>query len=219
MGKALGIAPLVALAVACSSSKSTPSLTGTSWVYESSGGTGIGLDLADDGGYELSQISVTSSTSGNVEVEKGTYSIDGNSISFTPKEWSCEEKTDAPYTATFAQSGDSLDVGFSWGAVLFQVDASSGAEFADTLGCFLTDGAFVAEPLEPIGSCAAPGESCASPTLCCDGNVCIQDAGSTYCAGSCSTGSDCQSGCCHILSGGTSLIPSGFCEACVDGGQ
>jgi hypothetical protein len=219
---------LMALALGCgvgcsssSSSSGDPPLVGTNWLYTDSSGTG-GTDLTinSDNSYELSLLYLTSSTSAEAQTETGTVAISGSSITFTPQKWSCEEPTDPSYTAGYQFNGSSLEVVFTSGLVAFQADtssASTGTGFQITLGCFPQSGGFVASPLEPIGSCSAYGATCSASTVCCLSGICITTAaGSNLCAATCTTGSQCESGCCNALSNDPS---QSVCAPCADGGS
>lgn len=67
------------------------------------------------------------------------------------------------------------------------------------------------------GACAAPGDACGVNGDCCDffsGNALCVDTGSAQvCAATCTTGSDCKSGCCAALTDGSgACAPVEFCQ-------
>lgn len=81
------------LALACCSSGSggsgPPSLIG-SWYYVDSAGTaGEGLTFNSDETYVNQSIALTSSTTGDQEVEMGTFTLSGSTITVTPTSSSC----------------------------------------------------------------------------------------------------------------------------------
>ncbi len=121
------------------------------WVYTSANGaTGTGLTLTADGKYIAEEIVLTSSTTANVQEDEGTYSVSGSTITFTPEESSCTGP-DAPLTAQFGLTATVLTVQYSTGAIEFQVDTSTGANAALTIGCFDNGtGAFTPTPLAPV---------------------------------------------------------------------
>jgi len=187
--------PLLVLFLACSSSSGPPSVYNT-WLYTSTDGTSaLGVTFKTDGTYVSQVLQLTSATSGNDQVESGTFTARGSTLTFTPTKWSCPEPTDPPYTATYQQSGDTLSIAYSSGVVVYVVDTAGASSFAIATGCFPKSGGFVATPLEPIGQCTAAGSACTSATTCCLGSVCVS-AGGGVCAGTCTMDSDCQSGCC-----------------------
>ncbi len=197
--------------LACSSS-APPSVFNT-WYYSAPGSaTGYGLTLNRDYTYVASTFAVTSSASGNAQVEKGTYSATATALTFTPTEWSCEQPTDPPYTVQWKEVGNSFEVAYPSGIIVYQVDTAGVSSVAITYGCFDTNGNFFVSPLTPVGSCAAAGTSCSSSQVCCEGAVCI-NAG--ICAGVCTQNSDCMSGCCTALSSvSCSQSPFGTCGYC-----
>ena len=206
----------------CSSSTSSggagnspPSLYNT-WIYTAANGVnGAGLTLKSDGTYENQALELTSSTSGNDQVEIGTFVISGASITFTPKKWSCPEPSDPPYTVSFEQSGNSLTISYSSGVIVFSIDTSPAAtNFSLSTGCFSQSGTFTPSPIVDVGSCAAPGASCvAAGSACCAGSTCVTANGGT-CAANCTSNSQCSSGCCVPLSNSSQMV----CARCADAG-
>jgi hypothetical protein len=64
------------------------------------------------------------------------------------------------------------------------------------------------------GSCVTAGYDCSS-TACCSGSTCVDFSGSVtgqYCADYCTSGSECQSGCCAVTSDGSGVCaPYDYC--------
>ena len=154
MAKAMVTAFLVALTAACSSGSGggSPSLTGTTWEYANSAGTaGEGVVFNTNGTYALLVLQLTSSSSGNVQEETGTYVVSGNTITVTPKEWTCPGP-DPVYSATYSFQGSSLAITEPSGVVIFQPDDQMASMAALTHGCFSSSGAFTAMPLASVSN-------------------------------------------------------------------
>ena len=140
------------LASACSSGSGggSPSLDGK-WEYIDSAGTaGDGVTFNSDGTYVLQVLQLTSSTSGNDEVEKGTFTVSGNTITATPKEWSCPGP-DTVSTMTYSFQGSSLALALPSGILILQPNTSPPATNASiVIGCFDSSGNFKPEPLASV---------------------------------------------------------------------
>jgi len=64
--------------------------------------------------------------------------------------------------------------------------------------------------------CVGPGSACPDPSSCCTGTTCVGSSSSTaVCAGNCTTGSECVSGCCAPLSNVPQKVclPLSYCSA------
>lgn len=64
-------------------------------------------------------------------------------------------------------------------------------------------------------ACISAGNSCLDNTGgCCADSICIDSAGSTVCAATCTDNSECNSGCCAPLTNSTTRVcsPVSFCE-------
>ena len=88
------IVVFAAVAVACSSKTGSGETSGPdsidgSWVETNSAGTGGFVAVFNsDGTYTFTVLQLTSSKSANVEGENGTFTVSGNTITTTPKQWS-----------------------------------------------------------------------------------------------------------------------------------
>jgi hypothetical protein len=150
------VGPIVVAAVmatACSSSSGGPPSLDGNWFYADSAGTsGVGVSFKNDGSYELQELVLTSSTSGNDQVEIGTFTVSGNTITVTPTQWSCKGP-DAIYQLTYSFDGSNLSLAQPSGIIVMQPNnntASSGEAIA--IGCFDTAGNFTPEPLAAVSN-------------------------------------------------------------------
>lgn len=144
-------AVLLLAMLGCGSSSPEDQLAGT-WTY-TNGNNGIGLTFATDGTYVAQVLQLTSSTSGDDEIEKGVYSVSGNQINWTPQEYTCPGP-DAVYSTSYSFSGGDLVIVTpgSAGIVSLVRDTSSSSGNASlVLGCFQS-GSFVQEPLAPVSN-------------------------------------------------------------------
>ena len=145
------IVAVALLAAACGSSSKAPSLDGT-WVYSDSAGTaGAAATFNSNGNYVLSVLQITSSTTANAAIEKGTFTVSGSTITLTPQESSCTG-ADPVYTMSYSFQGSNLELVESSGIIVFQPDTSTASDIAITDGCFSSSGAFTASPLAPVSN-------------------------------------------------------------------
>ena len=97
---------------------------------------------------------------------------------------------------------------------LCAVTCTTGSECGSNCCATLTDGtSMVCEPRGFCDStCVAPGDACTSDLDCCANEACVDTNGGT-CASTCTSGSDCMSGCCAPISGSTLSVCSAasFC--------
>jgi len=64
----------------------------------------------------------------------------------------------------------------------------------------------------PTSACAKPNESCAA-SACCSGSVCVNDGTPARCAATCTSSSECVSGCCaSLVSGQKACAPTANCN-------
>lgn len=142
-----------ALVLGCASSNgdTAPSLYGN-WIYASAGGTsGVALTVGRDGTYVLSSLALTSPTSAEAQVERGTYTAMGSTIVTTPTEWSCPGP-DPVTTLTYRFVGADLELVLPTGILTLAPNtASASTMFAISFGCF-TGGSFVPAPLAPVSN-------------------------------------------------------------------
>jgi len=121
------------------------------WLFESSDGlSGMGLTFngAEYSGYVME---LTSSTSANAEVEKGTFLTSDTQIVFTPREWSCPGP-DSIYVMPYKIENASLAVTSGATVIVFQRNlASPATNFVITTGCSQT-GTFVPMPVAPVSN-------------------------------------------------------------------
>ena len=126
-------------------------LVGT-WMYQYSSTVAYGATFTATGVYVAQTLLLTSDTTADDGIEKGTYTVAGNTIMLTPQESTCPG-ADPVYSVSFSFSGSDLILGTSSGEVIYQPDtstASSGISITD--GCFDTSGDFTASPLAPVSN-------------------------------------------------------------------
>lgn len=72
----------------------------------------------------------------------------------------------------------------------------------------------VCAPVEYCVACVGAGDSCAADVnSCCSDSVCVNNSLGIHCAALCSTGSQCNSGCCAPLDTGVTVCsPAQYCE-------
>jgi hypothetical protein len=141
------------MVVACSSSSSggPPNLYQT-WAYVDSAGTaGAGATFTSDGTYELQILELTSSNSGDDQVEIGTFTTSGSTLTLTPKQSTCAGP-DAVYSMGYSFSGGNLVLALPSGTIVMQPDTATASDVAITNGCFGDAGAFTSEPLAPVSN-------------------------------------------------------------------
>lgn len=144
---ALAVASALLLSVAGCSSSSAPTLDAT-WQYNN-GTEGNGLTFRSDGTYTAEILVLTSSDSGNAEVETGTFVTSGTTIDFIPARSSCPG-ADPPYSGSYALENGDLQVTFPTISRVYTLDTSAVSTFSLTIGCFDTAGAFAVSPLENV---------------------------------------------------------------------
>jgi len=142
---------LLGLGVGCGGGDSPEDALVGDWILANAADTaGAGLTFKSDGSYVASTLAVKSSTSYLAEVEKGTFSVSGKTIFFSPTEYSCPE-ADPPYSFEYTAKGDTLTLTDPSDIFAFSrntAPASAGAVI--TIGCFQPGGSFVASPLAPV---------------------------------------------------------------------
>lgn len=127
-----------------------PSIVGD-WLFDQ-GDRGLALSFNADGTYVAQKIRVTSSTSGLDEAEGGTYALVGDTLTHTPKKWTCVGPYPA-YSVTVASLGATkLAVLDGTTAISFtrETGDSSGGDFVITFGCFAADGTFTPREIAPV---------------------------------------------------------------------
>lgn len=152
MGKARRVVLGIALTmVACSSStEQSPSIYGD-WLYASADGkSGVSLTFKQDNSYVFSRLLLTSETSAEAEVETGTFTDSGSTITFTPKQWTCPGPD--PVTSVGRSfAGGNLLFSLPSGLITLKPNNSTGdgTAFAVVYGCFKA-GTFVKADLAPV---------------------------------------------------------------------
>jgi hypothetical protein len=142
--------------IACGSSSGgggPPSLVGN-WIYiDSTNTAGAALDFKSDGTYVHAQLSLTSTTSADAQVETGTYTSTGTSFTATPKQWTCPGP-DPVATLNYSFQNGQLVLSAPQGIITFQPNTSSGfmSSFQITNGCFDRTGTFTPSPLAPVSN-------------------------------------------------------------------
>jgi hypothetical protein len=146
------LAGLVSI-VGCGGSSSPGDRLVGNWLYvASSGNAGIAADYSSNGTYVAALMVLTSTTTAEAQVEKGTYSVSGDQLTSVPTEWTCPGP-DAIDTATFSFSGSDLLISTSSGVIALTPNtAPVDTSFVLTYGCFDSSGNFTASPLAPVSN-------------------------------------------------------------------
>jgi hypothetical protein len=154
--KAILVAAFLSGLAACSSSASTPALPSVygDWIFNNSAGNGgVGLLLKSNNTYARQLLELTSTSTGNDQMEIGSVVVTASSIAFTPTEWSCAafmSKYPA-YALTYILNNGGLDLVSPTAATAFHLNTSPpSTNFAASIGCFLQDGTFHVSPLAPV---------------------------------------------------------------------
>jgi len=111
---------------------------------------GLGLTFTSDGTFVVQDILVTSNTTAQDEIEKGTYSVSGKTLLFHPTQYSCPQ-ADPPYSFEYTISGSTLTLIDPAAVISLAKDTTpptGGSVIA--IGCFQSDGSFVPSPLTPL---------------------------------------------------------------------
>lgn len=148
--RTIGLAIVFFAGCSSSSSGSPPSLYGN-WIQDgASGNTGQALTLRNDKTYTFSDIVVTSSKTANSEVEKGHFVDNGDSLTFTPEQWSCQQP-DPPTTVKYTLGEGTLALANPQRIVSYKANTEPTATDVNiTIGCFDQHGAFTPSPLAPV---------------------------------------------------------------------
>jgi hypothetical protein len=97
-------------------------------------------------------LQLTSSTTGNDQVETGTFAATDTEIAFTPQKSTCPGPVSV-YALTYNFNDDSLAVLYSTGAVAFSRNTTPPSSNAIiTFGCFQSGGSFVPAPLAAVSN-------------------------------------------------------------------
>jgi hypothetical protein len=115
------------------------------------GTAGLGVIFNSDGTYTFTELELTSSTSANAQIETGTFTVSGATITATPKEWSCPGP-DAVYSLSYSFQGSSLNLSQPSGIIILQQNTSTASSGAIAIGCIDSSGNFKAEPLAAVSN-------------------------------------------------------------------
>lgn len=151
--RALLLAVAVLESACASSSSDAPSLDGN-WIYVDDQGTaGLGVTFNDDGTYAAFLMALTSRSSADAEVETGTFTAQGGTVTFTPQEWTCPGPDPASSVKYTFRNGNLL-LSFPSGIISLQQNtASSDEAFSITYGCFnRKTHTFIRAELAPVGN-------------------------------------------------------------------
>jgi hypothetical protein len=154
--KIVSIVGVALLTAACSSGSSSGSSGSNSidgnWLYTDAAGTGgVGLTFNADGTYVLTELVETSSTSFNAQVEDGTFTVSGNTITETPQKSSCPGPVPV-HQLTYSFQGSNLAVTDSSAVVVLQPNTATASNAAIVIGCFDANNNFTAQPLAPVSN-------------------------------------------------------------------
>lgn len=141
------------MVAACSSSSGggTPSLYQT-WAYVTADGSAAaGATFTSDGTYLFQELTLTSSTTANDQVEEGSFTISGSTITATPKQWTCPGP-DAVYTLGYSFQGGNLVLAQPAGTIVMQPDTATASSISITNGCFASSGSFTTAPLATVSN-------------------------------------------------------------------
>ena len=144
--------PAFALVVcsACSSGSSGSAGTGiyTDWKFVNAiGAVRAGLTVRQDGSYERTSLAETATTAADVQVEDGTFVVDGETLKLTPTQSSCSG-ADPAYSLAYALQDGGLAIGAN---KQVYVPGDAKAAYAEiTIGCFAASGDFTAAPVAAV---------------------------------------------------------------------
>jgi hypothetical protein len=149
----VGVLASVLLMAGCGSSSSgssTPSLYQTWEDLSANGENGQFLVFSQSGGYVHSILATTSSANVfDAEIEQGTFTISGQTMTLTPTQWTCTGAY-APYTATFNISGQTLEFVVNGAILGLQPDTATAGQGTLVEGCFGSTGGFTQQALAPV---------------------------------------------------------------------
>jgi hypothetical protein len=122
-----------------------------SWVAEESGDFACAYGFKFDGGdieavygCELDDSSV------GFEVQRGTYEVDGDEITWTATHASCEDVDTAPETMRFEFVGDRLRLITPGGVLLMDRNKASDGTGSAEFGCYDDEGFFEPGSVRPL---------------------------------------------------------------------
>jgi hypothetical protein len=146
----LGVVVLVGCNTSVGGGHGTPSLEGN-WL-ETNATEGLGLTFDANGDYVASVLALTSANSANAQEEVGTWTMNGSTLTLTPREWSCLG-ADPAYSYVYQFGGSDLELTSTSAAlhILQPNTATVSTSFTLTIGCFGDNyTTFTAQPLAPV---------------------------------------------------------------------
>jgi hypothetical protein len=144
-----------ATASAGAQSAAATSLVG-SWQFNSDPpGLSIVLHIEADGTYESNIVTFPTSSFWDDQIERGTYTVAGSTLTTTPKQWSCPGP-DPVASSTFSFTDGALVIANAKGAISYppQPTENGGipAGVAVTVGCYGSNSSFTPMPLAPVAN-------------------------------------------------------------------
>ena len=116
------------------------------WVFEPTTDSALAVTFKGDGTYVQQSLQLTSTNSAEDEIEGGTFTADGSTLTQRPTRWSCpgpDPITSVSYTVTTTQltvvAGANV---FILSRANFSSSGGSPMGAVLTTGCFLQDGSF-----------------------------------------------------------------------------
>lgn len=143
---------LFTIITGCAADATSDSTVHGDWLYVNSSGTsGVGASLKEDGTYVVTVLRLTSPTTALASVETGTYAVTPTSLTFEAKKSTCSGASREPQTYEYSLSGDKLTLLLPEGILSFERNPHGGAgsNFIIEFGCFRS-GEFVPAPLSSI---------------------------------------------------------------------
>jgi hypothetical protein len=118
------------------------------WIADISSVEGLGLTF-NDLNYVYSDIAILTDGSVAAQIETGTYTATGGTLTIVPQKWSCPPP-DPAATYTYTVSPGSLVVQTSGAILSFVPNTAPPGSGAILTGCFAMDGTFVQRPVQPL---------------------------------------------------------------------
>jgi hypothetical protein len=145
-------------AIGCSSGSSDSEMIVGSWFVGAAPnwasnlgpiGTTVLIGFTSDGQYSASKVQIASTTVANAEVETGTYTVSGSTLTTVPEQWTCPFD-DPTSTVSISFVGGDLELNTSSGTVSLQKTTESVVPVSELRdGCFDSSGSFTEGPVGP----------------------------------------------------------------------